>query len=136
MAYQFDTWVAKYLDVATVRDDHYPAVLELVWQPRQHVVATQWLTPIMDRSLMKEPELMKGFQSSLSKLLVPELSTPVDAFHSYIIRKLQALGSCWFPLPDAAPHRDWISGDTWLHMNLLGVWRKQRAKTSDWGRAL
>ena len=79
---------------------------------------------------------MEGFQSSLSKLIVPDLSTPVDAFHSYVIRNLQVLGSCWFPLPDAAPHCDWISGDTWLHMNLLGVWRKQRANICAWGQAL
>jgi hypothetical protein len=85
---------------------------------------------------MKEPELVKGFQSSLSKLLILGLSTPVDAFHSYVSRNLQALGSCWFPLPDAAPRRDWSSADTWMHMNLLGAWRKQRAKIRDWSRVL
>jgi hypothetical protein len=42
---------------------------------------------------MLEPELMKAFQINLSLLSVPELSTPVDALHAYVIRFFQTQGS-------------------------------------------
>jgi hypothetical protein len=30
---QFDTWVDREIDVATVRDDNFPAILNILWQP-------------------------------------------------------------------------------------------------------
>ena len=33
MGYPFDTWVARDLDVSTKKDDHFPTVVELLWQP-------------------------------------------------------------------------------------------------------
>ena len=80
MTRQFDTWVDKTIDVATVRDDHDPGVLELLWQPLAVSAAPQWLNPIMDRSSMSDPALSRLFQDNLSRLLVPDVATPIDAF--------------------------------------------------------
>ena len=61
---QFDTWVDREIDVATVRDDHFPALLEFLWQPVGHCELAQWHTPFMDRAALKEGEAAKAFQDT------------------------------------------------------------------------
>ena len=106
---QFDTWVECELDVATVRDDHYPAVLEILWQPVAHCELAQWHTPIMDRAALKAGEAARAFQDTLSQLVVPDLATPVDAFHEYVLRTFQVQGSLCFPIPESVPRKEWLS---------------------------
>ena len=89
MARQFDTWVDHCTDVATVRDDHFPAVLELIWQPLPQREPAQWHTPIMDRSAIEDAEASATLHSNLSLLAVPDLATPIDAFNAYVIRSFQ-----------------------------------------------
>ena len=96
MVRQFDTWVDRTIDVATVRDDQVPVVLELLWQPLIVPSAAQWHNPIMDRALMKDPDLSRQCQDNLSLLAVPDAATPIDAFHYYGIRARQIQGSLCF----------------------------------------
>ena len=68
---QFDTWVDREIDVATVRDDHYPAILEILWQPVGHRELAQWHSPIMDRATLKEGEAAVAFSGYIIATCCP-----------------------------------------------------------------
>jgi hypothetical protein len=128
----FDTWVDYEIDVATVREDHYPAVLEMVWQPVAHCELAQWHTPLMDRAALKAGEAARVFQDTISQLAVPDVATPVDAFHAYVLRTCQVQGSLCFPIPESIPRKEWLSASSWQCMQLLAAWRKQRVGMVRW----
>ena len=129
---QFDTWVDYEIDVATVREDHYPAVLEMVWQPVGHCELAQWHNPIMDRAAMKAGEAACVFQDTISRLAVPDVATPVDAFHAYVLRTFHVQGSLCFPIPESIPRKEWLSASSWQCMQLLAAWSKQRIGMVRW----
>ena len=79
-----DTWVARDLDVATIRDDHYPVVVKLLWHAAPLREAVSWHTPIMNRIACVEGPAAEAFKHALSLLSLPPPSTPVDAIHAYL----------------------------------------------------
>jgi hypothetical protein len=81
---------------------------------------------------MKDPELARQFQDNLSVLGALDAATPIDAFHSYVIRALQVQGSLCFPFLSLPPKRYWISGESWHLMELVSAWRKQRVQLRNW----
>ena len=52
-ALPFDIVVASELDVATVRDDHYSVILEIVWRAQVDQHWPSWHRPVMNRLCMK-----------------------------------------------------------------------------------
>ena len=86
----------------------------------------------MDRAALKEGEAARAFQDTLSQLAAPDLATPVDAFHAYVLRTFQVQGSLCFPIPESAPRKEWLSAGSWQCMQLLATWRKQRTSMRLW----
>ena len=54
MGFPFDTWVASDLDVSTKKDDHFPTVAELLWQPMPPCCPANWHSPLMSRASLKD----------------------------------------------------------------------------------
>ena len=71
---------------------------------------------------MQDADASKLLQSNLSLLAVPALSTPIDAFHAYVIRALQTQGFLCFPILPVAPRKPWLSDESWqIHGTTSGL---------------
>ena len=98
MGFPFDTWVASNLDVATKKDDHFPTVAELLWQPLPPCCPVSWNTPLMSRASLKDEASSAHFRHWLSLVPVPPVCTPVEAHHAYVVSVLQEVGALFFPV--------------------------------------
>ena len=93
-----DTWVASELDVSTKKDDHFPTVAELLWQPLPLCCPVSWHTPLISRASLKDEASSAYFRHWLSLVPVPPVSTPVEAHHAYVVSVLQEAGALFFPV--------------------------------------
>ena len=70
-----DTWVARELDVATVRDDHSPVTAGLLWQLMPPCFPMAWPCPIIHRAACVECKAPKQFRHKLSLVASPPAGT-------------------------------------------------------------
>ena len=96
MQCEFDTWVDRGLDLATVRDDHYPTVLEVTWRAVAVKQSAQWHVPVMHRPDIVEGPSAEMLRHSLPLVALPSASTPVDLLHAFVARLLQSHGALFF----------------------------------------
>ena len=119
MGYPFDTWVARDLDVSTNKDDHFPTVAELLWQPFPPCCPASWHSPLVSRASLKDGESAAHFRHWLSMVPVPPVSTPVEAHHALIVSALQEAGALFFPFPRKEAKQSWIQERIWQMMSLV-----------------
>ena len=91
--YPGDAWVARELGMATARDDNFPVVAELLWQPMPPCLPMAWHCPIMHRAACVEGEAALAIQHKLALVSPPPEGNPVDAYHAYVAGVLQSLGA-------------------------------------------
>ncbi len=60
---------------------------------------------------MLEGEAVALLRISFSLILLTAALTPIKLYHAYVARALQVEGSLCFPIPVAAPNREWIAED-------------------------
>ena len=97
-----DTWVARELDVAATRDDHFPVVAKLSWHALPYASPKSWHVPIIDRTACVEGLVAELLRHALSQILPPPASTPVDAHHAYVTGVFQDLAPPSFPYRSVA----------------------------------
>ena len=85
MGFPCETWVASGLDVSTKKDDHFPTVAELLWQPLPPFCPVSWNTLFMSRAFLKDEASSAHFRHWLSLVPVPPVCTPVEAHHAYVV---------------------------------------------------
>ena len=108
MGFPFDTWVASELDVSTKKDDHFPTVAELLWQPLPPCCPVSWHTPLISRASLKDEASSDHFRHWLSLVPVPPVSTPVEAHRAYVVSVLQEAGALFFPVQSKEAKKSWI----------------------------
>ena len=105
----FVTWVDFASNVSTKRDDHFPAILEIAWQPSTSVESPSWCRPLCDRASLSNASQVEAFTAAMS--LVPAVPPGVDlnAHHAFLFRLLQVQGATFFLIPTRKPKESWIS---------------------------
>ena len=137
MGHPFGTWVASDLDVATKKDDHFPTVAELLWQPLPPCRPVSWNTPCMSRASSKDEAASAHFRHWLSLVPVPPVCTPVETHRAYVVSVLQEAGALFFPVQRKEAKKGWIQESTWHMMSLVQAWRKVRfAERAWWNKVL
>ena len=79
---QFDTWVDRTSDVSAKREDHFPSVLEIAWQPHLGERLPQWGQPILERRALVEGPAVAAFRATMAMYPHIPQGTPVDAHHA------------------------------------------------------
>ena len=93
LANPHDTWADREMSVATVRDDHFPTVVKLIWQSEPPPIRARLHHPLLDCTAVVEDELAELLHYKLALTPRPPGGTPVNARHALVVRLLQAQGS-------------------------------------------
>ena len=100
LAVEFDVVVvAREFDVATVRDDHFPVILELVWRATACWTAPSWAIATMHRQSVPEWVAAENFKRALQLAPVCPSSLPVDEHHAAVATMFKEEGARCFPIP-------------------------------------
>ena len=115
-------WVASELDVATVRDDQYPVVVDLetfVCLPKngnRQRKATKLCALRLRNQVCRE-----AFQKDLEGIQGGTPCKHVDEHHAVCIRAIQDLARRHFESQKQGPRKHWISLRTWTLMVCVKV---------------
>ena len=118
------------------KDDHFPVVAELLWQPLPPSCPVSWHTPLVSRASLKDGEAAGHFRHWLSFVPVPPEGTPVEAHHALVVSALQEAGALFFPTQRKEPQKGWIQESTWQVMYLVHAWRQVRYEERAWWNKL
>ena len=114
------------------KDDHFPTLVELLWQPMPLCCPVSWHTPLIPRTSLKDEALSAHFRHLLSAVPVPPVSTPVEAHRAYVVSVLQEAGALFFPVQRKEAKQSWIQESTWQVMSLVQAWRRVRSAERSW----
>ena len=78
-----DTWVDRDMDVAAVRDDHFPKIIEVIWQSELQPIHARWHYPLLDRTALVEGESAKLLRYRLALAPRPPGGTPAHGHHAF-----------------------------------------------------
>ena len=79
------TWVARDLDVASIRDDHFPVIAQVTVHPVASIVVSYWCCSSISRPACIEGDAANPYRHALSIVVTPPVGTPVDALYSYVV---------------------------------------------------
>ena len=94
--------------MTTKKDDHFPTVAELLWQPLPPCCPASWHSPLVSRASLKDGEAAAHFRHWLSMVPVPPEGTPVEAHHALVVPALQEAGTLFFPMQRKEAKKSWI----------------------------
>ena len=118
-------WVASELDVATVRDDHYPVVVDLetvVCLPKN---GNRQRKPTKLCALrLRNQVCREAFQKDLEGIQGGTPCEHVDEHHAVCIRAIKDLARRHFESQEQGPRKHWISLRTWTLMDCVKVLRR------------
>ena len=118
-------WIASELDVATVRDDHYPVVVDfetIVSLPKagnRQRKATKLCALRLRNQVCRE-----AFQKDLEGFQGGTPCKHVDEHHAVCFRAIQDLARRHFESQKQGPRKHWISLRTWTFMDCVKVLRR------------
>ena len=118
--------VDRSVDVATVRDDHFPLRAELRLGGPPPPPAPRWRAPCCERALLAPGPQADRFVQCLAALPAIDPASDVDAHHRLLVHWIRQAASVCFPVQKRKPRASWLSAQSWQLMEAGREWRQAR----------